>query len=138
MEEKNIADTSVETVDWEARAKKAEAKIVELKTTSSPSKEEKEEDKGVQEEEKDKLDIDALVEQKLEAYLKQKWIEAQENKYKQNQDLSNTHTIWDEEPSSGLNGFKVLSVDEYSSLSPAQQREYSRESLNKNWEILFE
>lgn len=127
-----IADGSVETpkenvIDWEARAKKAEAKIVDMKNSL--------EDKQPEEVDLDKK-ISELLESKLAALTQKEEKEKQEEKYEANQDTTNSMSMsWGE--NIGWTWFKWVSLSDFDKMSPEQKRQYITESTNTNWEVIF-
>lgn len=131
-----IADGSVKTpeenvIDWEARAKKAEAKIVDMKN----SLEDKQPENKNEEVDLDKK-ISELLESKLAALTQKEEKEKQEEKYEANQDTTNSMSMsWGE--NIGWTWFKWVSLSDFDKMSPEQKRQYITESTNTNWEVIF-
>ncbi len=121
-----IADGTVETpIDWEARALKAEAKIVADKkaTTTEISTEPKEvvEPKGLTAEDVARMIAEAN---------KENAIQSQEKTFETNQAQTNSMSISNEAPVTTTSEFKK-SIAEYDALSAAEQRAYYNESMEK-------
>lgn len=141
-----IADGSVETpIDWEARARKAEAKIVDLKTSD---KEEKKE--GEKEEKETKADVDNkegeadnTTTDANEALLKRiEALESNNKKLQEEAEFNNNQTTSNKMSMSSdarvTTGFDALSIKDYSWLSPAGKREYMSKSMQANWwDVVF-
>ena len=135
MSEENNAGGAVEnpTVeDLQAKLAKAENKIVEMKKTTKKEKTtETKEDDSI-EETFGKEDVEKMIVNAL----KEKAINSQEEQYKANQEETNSASVTTEEPAVNT-GFKAMSVDEYSSLTPQAQREYMKNSMEKTGETQF-
>ena len=125
-----IADGTVKTPsveDLQAQLKKAEAKIVELKKTSTAEeikeepKKEKESDTTVKEEGED---VNKLIEQAVAAALI-----ANNNLTSNNMSMAGTPTPADT--------FALKTVSEYNSLSANEQRSFMNECIKKNGEFTF-
>jgi len=119
-----IADGTVETpIDWEARALKAEAKIVADKKAATEITESKEvvEPKGLTAEDVAKMIAEAN---------KENAIQSQEKTFETNQAQTNSMSISNENPVTTTPEFKK-SIAEYDALSAAEQRTYYNESMEK-------
>ena len=134
MSEENNAAEAVETPTVEslqASLAKAEAKIVDLK------KAETKEIPPIKEDENNKSFWKEEVETMIKEALKEKAIINQEDQYRENQQETNSASIWNEDPVTGSWWFKTLSIDDYSSLTPIAQREYIKNSIDKTGETKF-
>ncbi len=122
-----IADGTVETpIDWEARALKAEAKIVADKkaTTTENYTESKEvvEPKGLTAEDVAKM---------IAADRKEQAIQSQEQTFENNQAQTNSMSISSEQAPASVSWDYRKSIEEYDALSPAEQTAYYNKCLDK-------
>lgn len=114
-------------VDWEARAKKAEATIVSMKKTTEVI--------PVKEEIKEEIDIDKLIEEKLQAKFTELSVKKEEEVFDRNVELTNSMSLtWEEKPNG--NQFKTLSMAEYDKLSQPMKRDYIKTSTSIHWEFV--
>lgn len=135
-----IADGTVKTpdvdvqVNWEARAKKAEAKIVDMKKdTSTDTDKEKSEDTSNKEVDLDKK-ISDLLEAKLSEMNNKDEIK-EEDKFIANQNISNSMSIWWDARSNTSDWH--LSFDDYWKLSVNARKEYCNNNKNDKWDVIF-
>lgn len=123
-----------ENIDWEARAKKAEAAIVAMKTKSDTP--EKKEEIKQEEEVKEEVNIDDIIERKLAeklAYLTEK---KEEEEVNNNQKITASLSLSWEDNNTPVDG-KLLSMKEYDKLSPALRRDYIKSTSAEYWEVMF-
>lgn len=133
----NIADTTVpnenssETINWEERAKKAEAKIVEMKKQDEEqAPKEVKEEPATSKEAYTKEDLDEAVKKAVKEY----HIQAKEQEYENNINETNSSSIgW--EDVAVQKGFEPISADEYVKLSEKEKDNYREECLSNLWEL---
>lgn len=133
----NIADTTVknenssETINWEERAKKAEAKIVEMKKQDEEqAPKEVNEEPAEPKEAYTKEDLDDAVKKAVKEY----HIQAKEQEYENNINETNSSSIgW--EDTVAQKGFEPISADEYVKLSEKEKDDYRAECLSNLWEL---
>ena len=119
-----IAASSVENdkVDWEARALKAEAKIVaDKKAPATEPDKPQEKTEGLTAEDVVKL---------IAADRKEQAIQSQEKTFETNQAQTNSMSISSEPAVTAVGEFKK-SIEDYDKLSANEQREYYKESMDK-------
>lgn len=127
----NIADTTDKNeseINWEERAKKAEAKIVDMKKG-----EEKQEAPKEQEKEEEHYTKDAL-EEAVKKALKEQAIQNKEDEYKQNINETNSASIWGEE-SASTESFSPIEASEYLKLNTKERDDYREKCLAELWEL---
>lgn len=134
MAEDNVEQTTEneKDIDWKARALKAEAKIINDKNADKEEKQADTDDKqeGKQEENVTfwKEDVEAMIKDALKAQV----IDNQENQYVNNQNETNNASIgWEQERVTSNDW--MLTISEYSKLSPEAQRNYVKTFTDK-WE----
>jgi len=138
MEEK-IADGTVETPtaeELQASLAKAEAKIVELKKANTDKEGKKEEPKTEDKNEVTSTFSKEDVEAMIKSALKENAIVSQEETFKQNQNLTNSASIGNDEPTTS-SGFNSISMNEYSKMGYDAQREYMANSKKEYGEVTF-
>lgn len=124
----NIAeqtDSNETSINWEERAKKAEAKIVDLKKQDEP-KAEPEKKEGFNKDDLDKAIKEALKEQA---------IQSQEEQYKQNIDETNSSSIWTEDAAT-TEQFQVVWANDYLKMSQREKDDYRKNCLDNLGELV--
>ena len=108
-------------IDWEARAKKAEAAIVSMKTKSEKS--------PVEEVKKDEVNLDEIIETKVKARLAEIEVE-------NNQNLTASMSLsWDENLNWWLT--KIISLSEFDKLPQKLKSDYIKTVNTEHWEVKF-
>lgn len=127
-----MAENIANEINWEARAIKAEAAIVNLKNSLKEEEPKKQEEVKQEEVIKEEPTIDELVEKRYQEYLAEK-----ENAGILNNQAQTNWASISEEPVIS-NTFNKLEPDEYLKLSTEDKNKYNKESISKFWDIIFE
>lgn len=129
----NIADTTVKneetSVNWEERAKKAEAKIVELKTQDETKAEDKPEPKS-----EEKVFTKEDLKKAIKEEMKEFHIQNQEDKYQENINETNSSSIWTEDAVVNET-FSLVEANEYLNMNTKDKENYRAKCLSEFWEL---
>lgn len=139
-----IAGDAVETLSYEevvaqliAKDKaleKANAKIVELKTSSKKT-EVIEEKSAITDDEK----IDLLIAEKLKKYFPEDKKEEktdEDEQIKLNQEKTNAMSLMWDENTSGWNN-KIMNVSDFDKLTPSMKKDYINKTISTHWKVVF-